>query len=109
MNGRNEAVKQHDDGQVAAPAVRRRSLGRTGIAVSEIGLGCEHLQGQNAQNGVFCGGCCTGGRYQLDGCFYVGAAGAQRYRRGVEGPAGYGGDSRPYRFCVAGWAIYSFS
>ena len=49
MNGRNEAVKQHDDGQVAAPAVRRRSLGRTGIAVSEIGLGCEHLQGQNAQ------------------------------------------------------------
>lgn len=27
-----------------------RTLGRTGFSVSEIGLGCEHLQGQDVQS-----------------------------------------------------------
>ena len=25
-----------------------RALGKSGLTVSEVGLGCEHLQGQNA-------------------------------------------------------------
>ena len=71
-----------------------RRLGKTGLMVSEIGLGAEWLERHNEAEVKEIIDLCGGERNQYPGLLDAGAQGPHEYRKGDPGEKGIAGSSR---------------